>query len=158
MTSLYTINLDGAHDGQQWSLEDVQFDLENVLTMPQLVGKSAEERNAASVMQDILAGNTNTTASEVAGEVVTEAPSISGPRVLYAVLAANTAGRAKVILVKTRQRMVNGLGPGCARGLVWTRERRVSQKCFNTVGRTRSRSKTCGASGARRSPSFHKGH
>ena len=40
MTSLYTINLDGAHDGQQWSLEDVQFDLENVLTMPQLVGVS----------------------------------------------------------------------------------------------------------------------
>ena len=69
-------------------------------------------------MQDILAGNKNTTASEVAGEVVTEAPSISGPKVLYAVLAANTAGRAKAILVKTRQRMVNGLGPGCARGLV----------------------------------------
>ena len=50
------INPDGAHDGQQRSLEDIQFDLENVLTMSQLVGKSPEERNAASVMLDILAG------------------------------------------------------------------------------------------------------
>ena len=29
-----------------WSLEDFQFDLENVLTMSQLDGKSAEERNS----------------------------------------------------------------------------------------------------------------
>ena len=51
-----------------------------------------------------------------------------------------------------------GLGPGCARSLVETRERRVSQKCFNTSGRARSRSKMCGASGSRRSRSFHKSH
>ena len=45
--------------GQQRSLEDFQFDLESVLTMSQLVGKSAEERNAASVMPNILAGTKN---------------------------------------------------------------------------------------------------
>ena len=32
-------------DGKQRSLENFQFDLENVLTMSQLIGKSAEERN-----------------------------------------------------------------------------------------------------------------
>ena len=53
MTSHYNINPDGAHDGHQRSLEDFQFDLENVLTMSQLVGKRGEERNAASVMLDI---------------------------------------------------------------------------------------------------------
>ena len=61
---------DDAYDGQQRSLEDFQFDLENVLTMSQLVGKSAEERNAASVMLDILAGTKNKTAAEVAVEIV----------------------------------------------------------------------------------------
>ena len=91
MTSLYNINPDGAYDGQQRSLEDFQFDLEKVLTMLQLVGKSAEERNAASLMLEILASTKNKTESEVATEVVTEAPRISGQKVLYAVLAANTA-------------------------------------------------------------------
>ena len=56
---LYNINPDCAYDGQQRSLVDFQFDLENVLTMSQLVGKSAEEGNAASVMLDIHAGTTN---------------------------------------------------------------------------------------------------
>ena len=98
MTSLYNINPDGAFDGQPRSLEDFQFDLENVLTMSQMVGKSAEERNAASVMLDILAGTEKQTAAEVAVENVTEEPRISGQKVLYAVLAANTAARAKVIV------------------------------------------------------------
>ena len=54
--------------------------------------------NIASVMLDILAGTKNKTAAEVAVEVVTEAPRISGQKkVLCAVLAAHTAGRAKVI-------------------------------------------------------------
>ena len=44
------------------------------------------------------------------------------------------------------------------RGSVENRVRRVSQKCFNTVGRARSRSKTCGANGSRKSRSVHKGH
>ena len=87
MNSLYNINPVGSYDGQQRSVEDFQFDLEIVLTMSQLVGKSAEERNAASVMLDILAV-----------EIVTEAPRISGQMVLYAVLAASTAGRAEVIV------------------------------------------------------------
>ena len=125
-----------------------------MLTMSQLVGMSAEERNSALVMLDILAGTKNKTAAEVAVEVVTEAPRISGQKVLYAVRAANTAGRAKVIV----RADAHGLGLGCARGLVETRRRRVSQKNFNTIGRARSRSKTCGASGSRRSRSFHKGH
>ena len=116
MTSLYNINPDGAHDGQQRSLEAFQ----NVLTMSQLVGMSAEERNSASVMLDILARTKNKTAAEVAVEVVTEAPRISGQKVLYAVLAANTAGRAKVIVRED----AHGLAPGCATGLVETRRRR----------------------------------
>ena len=78
MTSLHNINPDGAHDGQQRSLEDFPFDLENVLTLFQLVVKSAEERNAASVMLDILADTKNKTAAEVAVEIGTEAPRISG--------------------------------------------------------------------------------
>ena len=70
MASLNNIATDGAYDGQQRSLEDFHFDLENVLTMSQLVGKSAEERNAASVMLDILAGTKNKTAAKVAVEIV----------------------------------------------------------------------------------------
>ena len=61
MASLYSINPESAYDGQQRDLEDFQFDRENVLNMSQLVGKSAEERNAASVMLDILAGTKNMT-------------------------------------------------------------------------------------------------
>ena len=98
MTSVYNINPDGAYDGQQQSLEDFQFDLENMLTTSQLFGKSAEERNVASVMLDILAGTKNKTAAEVAAEVVTEPPKVNGQKVLHAVLAANTAGRARMIV------------------------------------------------------------
>ena len=89
MTSLCNINPDG--------LEDFQFGLENVFAVSQLVGTSAEERNAASVMLDILTGTMNKTAAEVAVGVVTEAPR-TGQKVPYAVLAANTAGRTKVIV------------------------------------------------------------
>ena len=45
MVSLHN-NPESVYDGQQRSFEDFQFDLENVLTLSQLVGKSAEERNA----------------------------------------------------------------------------------------------------------------
>ena len=48
--------------------------------MTQLVGKSAEERGAASMMLDILAGTKNKTAAEVAVEIVTDAPSLSGQK------------------------------------------------------------------------------
>ena len=68
MTSLHNINHDGAS----------QLGLENVLTMSQLIEKSTEQRNAASVMLDILAGTKNMTAAEVAAEVVTDAPTLSG--------------------------------------------------------------------------------
>ena len=57
-----------------------------------MVGQSAEERNAASVTLK------NKTAAEVAVDAAIEAPRISGQKVLYAVLAANTAGRARMIV------------------------------------------------------------
>ena len=91
MASLYSINHDGAHEGLQRSLEDFESDLESVLTMSQPVGMSAGERIAASVMPDILAGTKNQTAAEVAVEIVTDASRLSGLKVLYAVLVANTA-------------------------------------------------------------------
>ena len=97
MVSLYNINPESVYDGQQRSFEDFQFDLENVLTSSQLCGKSAEERIAAAVMLEILAGTKNKTAAEVASEVVTDATR-NRQRVLYAVLAAITARRARVIL------------------------------------------------------------
>ena len=42
--------------------------------MSQLAGKSAEGRNAALVMLDILVSTKNNTAAEVAVEIVPEAP------------------------------------------------------------------------------------
>ena len=89
MTSLYNINPAGAYDGQPRSLEDFQFDLENVLTMSQLVGKLAEERNAAWVMLDCSRG---------CGRDRHRSAENQWTKVLYAVLAANTAGRTKVIV------------------------------------------------------------
>ena len=93
MVSLYCINPESVFDGQQRSLEDFQFDLENVLTLSQLVGKSAEERNAAAVLLDILVGTKNKTAAEVATDATRNRQGV-----LYAVLATNTAGRANVIV------------------------------------------------------------
>ena len=84
--------------------EDFQFDLESMLTMSQLVGKSAEERNAASVMLDILVRTKDRTAAEVAAEVVTDTVKVSGQNVLYAVVAANTAVRARMTTRKNGAR------------------------------------------------------
>ena len=103
MTSLYNINPDGAYDGQQRSLEDFQFDLENMLTMSQPARKSAEERNAVSVMLDILASTKNKTAAEVAAEVVKEARKVSGQKVLYEVLAANAAQTSQCVKTKRKK-------------------------------------------------------
>ena len=64
---------------------------------------------------------------------------LSGQKVLYAVLAANTAGPAK------------NMGLGQAARKMWLRLGR--DEFHSTV----SRSKTCGASGSRRSRSFHEG-
>ena len=112
MASLYNVNPDGAYDGQQRSLEDFQFDLENVLTMSQLVGKSAEERNAATLMFDILASTKEKSAAEVTAEVSTDAAKIDGQRVLYAVLAANTAGRGKMIVREESHDKERSMGLG----------------------------------------------
>ena len=132
MASLHDVNPDGAHDGQQRSLEDFQFDLLNVLTMSKLVGKSGEERNAASVMLDILACTKSKTAAEVAVEIVTDAPKLSGQEVLYGVLAANIARRAKVIVREDDTKNGSWAWARLRERFGQTRVRRVSQKCFNT--------------------------
>ena len=54
--------------------------------MSQMVEKSTEERNAASVMLDILAGTKNMTAAEVAVEVVIDGPKLFNPTSNTAVL------------------------------------------------------------------------
>ena len=146
MTSLYNINLDGAYDGTQWNLEYFQFDLENMLTMSQLVGKSAEERNAASVMLDILAGTKDSAAAEVAAEIVTDVAKVSGEKVLHAVLAANTAGRA--IMIVHEDNTKNGAWAGQAARKVWSR---IGSDEFH-------RSVSIRLAGSRKSRSFHKGH
>ena len=111
---VHNINLDGACDGQQRSLEGFQFDFEIVLTLSQLVGKSAEERNAASVMLDILASTNEKTAAKVACAAITDPSRLSGQKVLSAVLAANTAGRAEdVVREDATKNTEHGLGPGC---------------------------------------------
>ena len=46
-------------------------------------------------MLDILAGTENKTAAEVAVEIVTDAPKLSGQNVLCAMLAADTAVEPK---------------------------------------------------------------
>ena len=71
-------------------------------------------RNAASVMLDILAGTKNKTAAEVAVEIVTDGPTLSGLKVLYTVLAANTARRAKVIDCTCRHNEERNMGLGQA--------------------------------------------
>ena len=63
MVSLYNINPESVYDGQQRIFEDLQFDLENELTLSQQCGKSAEERIAAAVMLEILPGAQNKTAA-----------------------------------------------------------------------------------------------
>ena len=64
--------------------------------MSQLVGKTAEDRNAASMMLDIFVGSKDKTAAAVAGTAITDTSRLS--RQKYAVLAANTGGRAREIL------------------------------------------------------------
>ena len=114
MANLYNINPESAYDGQQRSPEDIQFDLENVLT----VGKLAEERNAASVILDILARTTNKTAAEVAADIVTAKPQWTEGAVRGACV--------RRAFVRVRER---GLGPGCATSSTevfqdsWSREK-----------------------------------
>ena len=89
MVGIDNINLEETCDGQQRSVEDFQLD------MSRLVGKSAEERTAASVMLEVLANNKHNTAAEVAEAVITDPSRLSGQKSLCAVLAANTALRSQ---------------------------------------------------------------
>ena len=151
MVSLYNINPESVYDGQQRSFEDLQFDLENELTLSQLCGKSAEKRIAAAVMLEILPGAKNKTAAEVADATR------NGQRVLYAVLAAITAGRARV---NVREDSTKN------RAWAWARLRERFGRVIGATSFTElfqyswpseNRSKMCGASGSTRSQSFHKG-
>ena len=63
--------------------------------MSHLVGKSADERNASAVTLDILASTKDMTAAEVAGVVTTDPSRVSGQKMLFAVRAADTAGRVQ---------------------------------------------------------------
>ena len=98
MINLHNIKIEGNYDGEQRSLEDFQLNLENMLAMSRLVGKSAEERTAASVMLEMTANTKHKTAAEVAEAVTTDPSRLSGQKLLCAVLAANTVGGAKVIV------------------------------------------------------------
>ena len=122
--------------------------------MSQQVGKSAEERNAASVMLDILAGTKNRAAAEVAAEVVAEATKVSGQKVLYAVLAANTAGRARMIVREDTTK--NGVR-------AWARLRETFGRDSDATSFTEvfqdswpsEKPFECGANGSGKSRSFH---
>ena len=99
----------------------------------------------------VLAGHKTKTAAEVAVEIVTDAPKVSGLKVLC------DAGRAKVIVREDTTK--NG-------AWAWARLRErfgrdTGATIFTEVfqyswQKERSRSKTCGATGSRRSRSFHK--
>ena len=80
------------------ALDDFQFDLENARTMSQLTRKSTDERIAATLMIDVLKNTDGKTAAEVAGKSVTDQAGLSGSKVLFAVSAADTAGRARAMV------------------------------------------------------------
>ena len=61
-------------------------------------GEHDESLQHQSSAASVMLGTKNKTAAEVAAEVVTEVPRPNGQKVLYAMLAANTAGRTKVIV------------------------------------------------------------
>ena len=157
MTSLYNINPDSADDGQQQSLEDFQFDLDTVLK--NVKARLEVSRGAQRGLGD--AGhscrNKEQDCSRGFGRDRHRRAKNQWTKVLYAVLAANTARRAKMIV----------RGDATKNGAwAWTtlRERfgRDSEATsFTEVFQYKwpsEKPKTYGASGSRRSRSRHKGH
>ena len=96
MASLYNVNHDSAYAVQQRSLGDFQFELENVLTMSQLIGKSAEERNAGLGDAGHPCWYQEQDCSRVYGRDRHSRAKTQWTK--RAVRAANTSGRAKVIV------------------------------------------------------------
>ena len=139
MASLCHMNHDGAHDGQQRSLEDFQFDLENVLT--HVTAGWEVSRRAQRGLSD--AGNLcryqEQDCSRGCGRDRHRRAKTQWTKKCCTRCLRQTLPEWSMCLVR-----------GCAKSLVETRVRRVSQKCFDTVGRTTSRSKTCGVKWAKR--------
>ena len=125
MANLAKITQDEVYDGVCRSFEDFRFDLENALTLTQLTGRSVEERSAATLMIAVIDGTDGKTVHEVAAMVYNDARDKEASRVLFTVLAANTAGRARAIVrddagthsgawawAKLRERFSNTQGAG----------------------------------------------
>ena len=85
-------------DAHQRTCEDFHFDLKNALMISQLRAKSTEDRGAATTTLQILTSMQEESAAEIASESGTDATESSGLKVLFAVLVAKTAGRAKAIV------------------------------------------------------------
>ena len=98
MANLAKITQDEVYDGVCRTFEDFRFDLENALTLTQLTGRSVEEKGAATLMITLIDGTDGKTAHEVAAMVYNDARDKEASRVLFTVLAANTAGRARAIV------------------------------------------------------------
>ena len=98
MASLHNINPDGANDGQQRSLDDFQFDLENVLTM--VTAGWDVTRRAQCGLGDAghLCQYQERDCSRGCGRDRHRRAKLSGFKVLCVVFEANTAGQAKVIV------------------------------------------------------------
>ena len=87
----------------------IVFDVENVLTMVQLTGRSEHERAAATRMAELLASTEGKSFAEVEHFVPTDATAFdAASRMLFSVLATNTSGRARDI-VKDFQVDKNGV-------------------------------------------------
>ena len=125
MANLAKITQDEVYDGVCRSFEDFRFDLENALTLTQLTGRSVEEKGAATLMIALIGGTEGKTVHEVEAMVNNDARDKEASRVLFTVLAANTAGRARAIVrddagkrngawawAKLRERFSNTQGAG----------------------------------------------
>ena len=78
MTCLDNIYPESTCNQLQLNFEDFQFDLENALTISQLIGKSTEEGHAATLIIEILKSTEGKTATEVSVMTVTDQARSSG--------------------------------------------------------------------------------
>ena len=122
--------------------------------MSQLTGKSTEGRTAATLIIEIFRISESQTAAEVWVMAFTDEARSSGLKVLVAGQEAQLDVQEQVCERTFAHEMVHGLGPHYERGLVRTQERRVSMRCFTSVGRRTDPSKMCGAIGSRTPRNF----
>ena len=85
-------------------LEVFQFGLDNAVMVAHLTEKSTEERNAATLMIDIVEGTEAKTAAAVASMSVTDQARLGGLKVLCAEFTVNTSGRARAIVREDTER------------------------------------------------------